>query len=165
MPSGKCHCLNQCWPIRCRHMTSLGHDILSSNILIFWSASVRDSELWSLTEWGSIVPETLSSHFPPYSVMEQQKSITSKYHNPSFLPLWHSSHSLQWHQNGFNGVSNHQPHDCLRNHSFRRRSKKTSKLCVTGFLCAGNSLVTGELSAQMASYAENVSICDPSCNH
>ena len=36
-------------------------------------------------------------------------------------------------------------------------SKKTSKLRVTG-LCVGNSPVTGEFPAQMASYAENVSI-------
>ena len=38
-----------------------------------------------------------------------------------------------------------------------RGSKKTSKLHVTG-LCEGNSPVTGEFPAQMASYAENVSI-------
>ena len=35
--------------------------------------------------------------------------------------------------------------------------KKTSKLCVTG-LCEGNSPVTGEFPAQIASNAENVSI-------
>ena len=35
--------------------------------------------------------------------------------------------------------------------------KKTPKLCATG-LCARNSPVTGEFSAQMASNAENVSI-------
>ena len=40
------------------------------------------------------------------------------------------------------------------NHLFRRRSKKTSKLHVTG-LCAGNLPVTGEFSAQMVSNAEN----------
>ena len=40
---------------------------------------------------------------------------------------------------------------------FRRWSKKTSKLHVTG-LCAGNSPVTGEFPAQMASKAENGSI-------
>ena len=34
---------------------------------------------------------------------------------------------------------------------------KTSKLRFTG-LCAGNSKVAGKLPAQMASYAENVSI-------
>ena len=39
----------------------------------------------------------------------------------------------------------------------RRRSKKTSKLRVTG-LCAGNSPVTGEFPTQMASNAENVPI-------
>ena len=65
--------------------------------------------------------------------------------------------SLQWRHNGLNGISNHQPHHCLLNRLFRRKSNKTSKLCVTG-LCAGNSLVTGEFPAQMASDAENFSI-------
>ena len=65
--------------------------------------------------------------------------------------------SLQGHHNGRDNVSNHQPHDCLLNRLFGRRSNKTSKLCVTG-LCAGNSSVTGEFPAQMASNAENVSI-------
>ena len=63
--------------------------------------------------------------------------------------------SLQWHHNERDGVSNHQPHDCLLNRLFRRRSKKTSKLRVTG-LCAGNSPGTDEFPAQMASTAENV---------
>ena len=45
--------------------------------------------------------------------------------------------TLQWRHNGHDNVSNHQPHDCLLNCLFRRRSKKTSKLRVTG-LCAGN---------------------------
>ena len=45
---------------------------------------------------------------------------------------------LRWRHNGPDSVSNHQPHDCLLNRLFRRRSKKTSKLRVTG-LCAGNS--------------------------
>ena len=62
--------------------------------------------------------------------------------------------TLQWRHNGCDGVSNHQPHDCLINRLFRRRSKKTSKLRVTG-LCVGNSPVTGEFPAQMASNAEN----------
>ena len=64
---------------------------------------------------------------------------------------------LLWRHNGCQSVSNHQPHDCLLNRLFRRRSKKTSKLRVTG-LCAGNSPETGEFPAQMASNAENVSI-------
>ena len=64
---------------------------------------------------------------------------------------------LHWRHNGRDGVSNHQPCHCLLNSLFRRRSKKTSKLRVTG-LCAGNSPVTGEFPAQMSSNAENVSI-------
>ena len=64
--------------------------------------------------------------------------------------------TLQLRHNGCDSVSNHQPHDCLLNRLFRRRSKKTSKLRVTG-LCAGNS--PGPVnSPQMASNAENVSI-------
>ena len=47
-------------------------------------------------------------------------------------------YALQWRHNGRDYVSNHQPHDCLLNRLFRRRSNTTSKLRVTG-LCAGNS--------------------------
>ena len=65
--------------------------------------------------------------------------------------------TLQWRHNGLDIVSNLQPHDCLLNRLFRRRSKKTSKLRLTG-LCAGNSPGTDEFPAQMASNAENISI-------
>ena len=68
-----------------------------------------------------------------------------------------SAVTLQWRHNGRGSVSNHQPHDCFLNRLFRRRSKKTPKLRVTG-LCVGNSPEAGELPAQMASNAENVSI-------
>ena len=46
---------------------------------------------------------------------------------------------LQWSHNRRDGVSNQQPRHCLLNRLFRSRSKKTSKLRVTG-LCVGNSL-------------------------
>ena len=46
--------------------------------------------------------------------------------------------SLHRRHNDHDGVSNHQPHGSLLNRLFRRRSKKTSKLRVTG-LCVGNS--------------------------
>ena len=65
--------------------------------------------------------------------------------------------TLQWRHDERDGVSNHQPHHCLLKRLFRRRSKKTSKLRVTG-LCEGHSSVTGEFPAQRASNAENVSI-------
>ena len=50
--------------------------------------------------------------------------------------------TLQWRYNEHDGVANHQSYDCLLNRLFRRRSKKTSKLGVTG-LCSVNSSVTG----------------------
>ena len=74
-----------------------------------------------------------------------------------FVVVSYWSVSSPWRHNGRVGVSNHQPHERLLNRSFRRRSKKTPKLRVTG-LCAGNSPETGEFPAQMASNAENVSI-------
>ena len=81
---------------------------------------------------------------------------------PSYYPvsviMWPWAFgSLQWHHNGCDGVSNHQPHGCLLNRLFGRRSKKTSKPRVT-CLCAVNSPGTGEFPAQMPSNAENVSI-------
>ena len=61
--------------------------------------------------------------------------------------------ALHWCHNWRDSVSNLQPHDCLLNRLFRRRSKKTSKLRVTGLL--GNSPGTGEFPEQMASDEEN----------
>ena len=71
--------------------------------------------------------------------------------------IWSVRYPLRWRHNGHDGVSNHQPHHCLLKRLFGCRSKKTSKLRVTG-LCAGNSPGTGEFPAQMASNAENVFI-------
>ena len=65
--------------------------------------------------------------------------------------------SLQWRHNGRDNISNHQPHDCFLSRLCRQRSKKTSKLCITG-LCAGNSPEAREFRTQMASNVENVSI-------
>ena len=79
----------------------------------------------------------------------------------SYTQLWRVSTTgllgtLQWRHNGCDDVLNHQPHDCLLNYLFRCRSKKTSKLRVTG-LFEGNSPTTGEFPAQRPSYEENVS--------
>ena len=70
--------------------------------------------------------------------------------------LFHAS-ALHWRHTESDDVSNDQPHDCLLNRLFSRRSKKISKLRVTG-LYDGNSSVTGEFPAQRASNAVNVSI-------
>ena len=71
----------------------------------------------------------------------------------SAITRTHRVESLQWRHNGRNGVSNHQPHECLLSRLFRRISKKTSKLCVTG-LCEGKSPVTEEFPSQRSSNAE-----------
>ena len=70
---------------------------------------------------------------------------------------WRENKPLRWRHNEQDDVWNHQPHDCLLSRLFRRRSKNTSKLRVTG-LCGGNSPVIGEFPAQRASHGENVSI-------
>ena len=62
--------------------------------------------------------------------------ITSHYWTKSTILM--TPLSLHWRHNDHDSVSNHQPRGCLLNHLFGCRSKKTSKLCVTG-LCAGNS--------------------------
>ena len=91
-----------------------------------------------------------------YPIRQQQRAILM----PIVWQMWllcTLRTPLRWRHNGRDSVSNRQPHDCLLNRLFRRRSKKTSKLRVTG-LCAGNSPGTGEFPAQMASNVENVSI-------
>ena len=64
-------------------------------------------------------------------------------------------YSLQWRHNERDGVSKHRYLHCLLNCCFMRRSKKTSKLRVTG-LCAENAPVIGEFPVEKASVAENV---------
>ena len=89
---------------------------------------------------------------------------TSRITQKRYLELLHTTHDLachdicrniielsQWRHNTQYDISYQQPHDCSLNRLFRRISKKTSKLRVTG-LCGGNS------PAQMASNAENISI-------
>ena len=61
-----------------------------------------------------------------------------------------SKKSLQWRHSDHDGVSNRQPHGCLLNRLFRRRSKKTSKLPRHWPLC-GEFTGTGEFPAQRAS--------------
>ena len=86
-----------------------------------------------------------------------KRDATSLLTHWSYVSFDTSKRALQWHHNEHDGVSTHQLHDCLLNCLFRRISKKTSKLRVTG-LCAGNSPVTGEFPTQRTRNAENVSI-------
>ena len=110
--------------------------------------------LYLTVEWPSPIPR--SSHQRPngeiWGVGGGANSIDSRY-----ISLLYMIRSLHWRHNGRDRVSNHQPHDCLLIKYSDEDKKKTSKLRVTG-TCAGNSSVTGEFPAQMASKAENVSI-------
>ena len=64
-------------------------------------------------------------------IMVNCKTVTSHVCGCEFM-------TLQWRHNALDGVSNHQLHGCLLSRVFRLRSKKTSKLRVTG-PCVGNS--------------------------
>ena len=74
----------------------------------------------------------------PYAI-DRLGAIRARPHNKTswYLEAARLGFTLQWRHNGRDGDSNHQPHACLLNRLFRCRSKKTSKLHVTG-LCAGN---------------------------
>ena len=62
--------------------------------------------------------------------------------HPNQLHLPSFNYALHWRHNERDGVSNHRRPNGLFNRLFKPRSKKTSKLRVTG-LCEGNLPVTG----------------------
>ena len=123
--------------------------------------------------WSNGLLDKRNTHWlfglmPPYRckkivailVLENNhQSINGSHQTHYMLPVWEDqlTNTLQWRHDEHDGVSNHQPHDCSLTCLFRRRSKKASKLHVTG-LCVGNSPVTGEFPVQRASNADNVSI-------
>ena len=121
---------------------------------------VESCSFWSQHNWlhnkSYQINQELDTHqFSVKTMRSFHFKILSR--KPCFETLVRCHLSLRWRHNGQDSVPNHQPHDCLLNRLFRRRSKKTSELRVTG-LCVGNSPWTGEFPAQMASIAENVSI-------
>ena len=64
------------------------------------------------------------------------KSLAAAWMSPHSAKVeyrYNGFNTLRWRHNGCDSVSNHQPYDCLLNHLFRRRSKKTSKLRVASF--------------------------------
>ena len=112
---------------------------------------------WLLWHWSSLRQLNLEPTRPNGLVGCKVPTDLVKISVKKATHMGFYQNTLQWRHNPRDGVSHHQPHDCLLNCLFRRRSKKTSKLRVTG-LCVGNSPVTGEFPAQMASNAENISI-------
>ena len=115
----------------------------------------------SVLHWCQLVTQKVFFHINFGAWKQLHLGIMGTFYHSNFwyriTDIMTSQLSLQWRHNERDGVSNHQPCDCLHNRLFRRRSKKTSKLRVTG-ICMGNSPVTGEFTAQKASHAENVSI-------
>ena len=120
--------------------------LLCLNLLrlcIFLSKPLRYMSLWEKSWCNMIITLQFCSPI---------KHIYNKVRLRMYFPLPHSSYehiphdvySLQWRCNERDGVIVHS------SVYSRTRSKKTSKLRVTG-LCAGNSPVTGEFSAQRAS--------------
>ena len=111
-----------------------------------WFGAIR----LQASTWVNVDPDLLLPHRPSLS------------HNITHLLQGNNTFTwtqtpLQWRHDGRDGVWNHNSYDCLLKRLFRRRSKKTSKLCITG-QCEGNSPVTGEFPTQMASNAEDGSI-------
>ena len=84
------------------------------------------------------------------------KGFRSIRHHTKFMSNVYCN-TLQWRHSERDGVWNNRRLDGLLKRLIRHRSKKTSKLCITG-LCEGNSPVTGKFPWQTDSNAENVSI-------
>ena len=118
--------------------------------------------------WENKIPRMNINPICFYFLILQTFSSDAKYKgNVAVSTLWgrrgfhENMHdkkpTLQWCHNECDCISNHQPHDCLLNRLFRRRSRITSKLRVTG-LWARNSPVAGEFPTQRSSNKENASI-------
>ena len=182
VPSGISHSLSQCFSDICHHMASQGGTYsFPCTLLPTMLFNSGGQLLWLPAQWQPQPTEEYNGvHFRApvligfkwsyhqyrtfwfstadlcYTADKYKIIMTQHYDDNVGMPLYPQI-TLQWRHKGPDSVSNHQFHDCLLNRLFRRRSKKTSKLRVTG-LCAGNSPGTGEFPAQMASNAENVSI-------
>ena len=96
-----------------------------------WSCCMTMMRRWNkLVDWSSPPHSALIS----YTCAAKTSGIAESFGNPTM----DQCDTLRWRHNYHADISNHQPHGCLLNRVFRRRSKKTSKLRVTG-LCAGKS--------------------------
>ena len=131
------------------YMTQLINMVFFNNNHVATKSAIKSNIVWlSQCLWSK--PELYKTK----AISNQTRRQSTKPARVFDFCFWYTIH---WRHTGRDGVSNHQPHDCLLNRLFRRRSKKTSDLRVVG-LCAVNSPVTDEFPAQMASNAENVSI-------
>ena len=130
------HYLSQCWP---RSLSPYG---VTGPQWVKMDALKLAVHVLFLLVWFSAcmyVPNSFISGWPrSWSMREDVTNVTSS-HWLGPCSATYRKRSLLLH---YNNVINHQPHHCLLRRLFGSRSKKTSKLRVTG-LCAGNSPVTG----------------------
>ena len=103
--------------------------------------------------------------FSPNKLLDNQSAPAMTHFVPVTVAIMTAAHwglnkmavilptSLEWRQIERDGILNRRRFNCL----YRRRSSKSSKLCVTG-LCEGNPLVTLGFPSQRACNAEIVSI-------
>ena len=105
------HCCNTPRPCSCCQKMAVSCRDLRIVLVCWFLCNLRQSYCWQMT-------------------------LVRLLFNVDWCLLW--GLSLHWRHNDHDDVSNHQPHGCLLNRLFRRRSKKISKLRVTG-LCVGNS--------------------------
>ena len=86
--------------------------------------------------------------------IHKKNSVTGLMIVIAYLNILMPIYALQWRHNNCVGISNRRRLDSLLNRLFRRRSKKTSMLRVTG-LCEGNPTTTGRFPSQRASNVKN----------
>ena len=124
------------WLLMSWLLASLGHQ--QPRYWLFGTVSLRSMTSMPAHNFANPRP------YLPHAISEVEDGIIGTFSS------WSYHSSIQWRHNEHD--HDRQLHDCLLNRLFRHRSKKTSKLRVTG-LCAGNSQVAGEFPAQTASYA------------
>ena len=110
-----------------------GDSVISSSnllsLLIRWSLLIRGSVFptWGILSYINNGDSVISSSDLPSLLIRWSLLIRG-----SVFPTW-GKLSLQWHHNGCDGISNHQPHDCLLNRLFRNRWKQ-------GWVSSGRNL-------------------------
>ena len=113
------------WQISRRQTISAHHPNLTRYCRWFW---IMYPDQWTCTP-KSIMSNSVIITLPVDSLAALMRACGYE------ALVWaYREITLRWRHNGRDSVSNHQPHDCLLNRLFRRRSKNTSKLRVTGFV-------------------------------
>ena len=116
---------------------------------VFQTIIFHSEDFWDQSSHKNVMNEikiNLVSYYKMHLILETRGLFNIKissyrcrnFHQKDMMVSQNGDSTLHWRYNDHDGVSNHQPPGCLLNRLFRRRSKKTSKICVTG-LCVGNS--------------------------